>query len=250
MTGGCSMRVCIFTVFFAAVVQAIMPNNVHAVRVGGFGNMGSNYNMEQSDGSIALGGGGMLIDTDLTPNDRVIYRFNLGIENISDFYYKKSDVKVQTRSRQNSQNVFTVPTFYTVTNKSIVNIYTLGITIVQTVGFGLLRAKYATLWLGPEIILGYLNGGVKQLMGCQGGMGLAMGLNLNLSSVYTIAFTGSARGSMVYRYMKYSTVAYYDGIIDDNITPIMTTKSENETRLRYMGQVSVAVIYRMENREY
>ncbi len=66
----------------------------------------------------------------------------------------------------------------------------LALTTVHYFGFGVVRTRNVRLWLGPQITFG---GWLTNKTGVYAGIGFAIGLNINIGDVFTLAFTGAGR---------------------------------------------------------
>lgn len=125
------------------------------------------------------GGGGLIIDTNVARDEVFNYRLDLTFGGLM--------------ISQDVVNSFPLPLFgtyipfkYTETQKKT----TLFISTVHYFGFGVVRNKYVRFWLGPQITLGGMATDVRGLIT---GIGLAMGLNINIGEFFTISLTGSGR---------------------------------------------------------
>ena len=114
-------------------------------------------------------GTGIVFDTAVAKDTLLNYRLNLGYERWED------DVKDSNTKYQMDSAV-----------------------LRNTLGFGVLRTKMLRLWLGPQFSLSYAQGNPEsdsnfdiKLFGV--GFGPAVGLNLNLGKVVTLAFTFGGR---------------------------------------------------------
>jgi len=63
-------------------------------------------------------------------------------------------------------------------------------------GFGVVRNSYMRLWLGPQLLVAGVFSGAK---GVNVGLGLAVGLNINVGDYVSLCIEGAGRGMVYYR---------------------------------------------------
>lgn len=111
---------------------------------------------------------GFAYDTNVARDELINYRLNIGFENY--------DMSVDNSSSSESMRAFNID---------------------NTVGFRIINNKTLRFWAGPEVRLGYMkgsgNGFTDDAESIVYGIGGALGVNMQLSQEYAIAFTTGVR---------------------------------------------------------
>lgn len=142
-----------------ALVPALVlgfSSSLFAFGIGLYGDFHGGKTWGPGENIHYAGGGGLVWDTNLAYNRVFNYRMELGVNYVSIGSIGDS----------------------------------IGVSWVHYFGFGIVRTKMVRLWIGPQFTVIGLASGVT---GAIGGMGFAMGLNLNFGNVFTLFFTGSGR---------------------------------------------------------
>ncbi len=137
----------------------------------------------------------------------------------------------------------------------------LAINTVHTLGFGVYRSQIVRVWLGPQISLGGMFGApniyggfnkAHAAWGINGGLGGALGLNVNIGEIFTIAFTAAVRGEGVFRNHSYQKYSGYDTFLFYS-TPLFIpmvlypVQSREDSGIRVYGQFNLSFIFRIND---
>lgn len=207
----------LLTIIFLSVAQSAF-----ALGLGLYGTGGVGWNRWLEDeanfaGTTYNAGGGLILDTCLAADRVFNYRLKVGAEFLGtpDIPYNWTRVHV-----------------------------------VNTFGFGVVRTKNVRFWLGPEIIFGPFFG--PNRWGVLAGMGLALGVNVNVGKTLTLAFTWSGRFEGGYReytvrtnlkedLFMYSITRFQSSLLPD-------TYRFTASGITVYGQFDVAVMFRIHDR--
>jgi hypothetical protein len=203
--------------------------------------LGENYWLKAATKNLSSrigdAGLGITMDSNLAKDKLLNYRMDLDIGVSYDMYKSSSD-------------------FFKYHNAPFFAINT-----VHTLGFGIYRSKTIRLWLGPQISLGGLFGAptvyggihkVNNTWGVNGGIGGALGLNVNIGEVFTIAFTGAVRGEGVYKNHSYQKYTGYDAFLFYS-TPLYIPmvlypeERREDSGIRVYGQFNLSFIFRIND---
>lgn len=166
-------RIRTYTLFFTPLLVIALSSSLFAFGFGLYGDFHGGKTWAAGTDHFA-GGGGLVMDTNLA-YDRVFnYRMELGAG-----YMSLGDVGDS-----------------------------LAINWVHYFGLGVVRTKTVRFWLGPLFTVVGLADGVTGIMG---GMGFAMGVNINVGEHVSFCITGSGR--FVGGYVADSVVYGADGLL-------------------------------------
>lgn len=165
--------------FVLFVCFRTMPAN--AFGVGLFGN----FNGGELISKFLNYGGGFVMDSNLAQNRIFNYRLEFGVSNCREEGYKIYSVPYYLI---NPNPIFSTAGSWHVYRKIWDN--SLLMSTVHYFGFGVFRNNLFRLWLGPQFTIGGL---LTNRLGVIFGMGFAVGLNINIGDMFTMAITGSGR---------------------------------------------------------
>lgn len=181
-------------------------------------------------------GGGFVLDNMVSTKDLLNYRFSLSCSNLWNSIHK-------TRSYPYfaswSQGIY--PFDYKVHSSK--DIQSVMISLVNTLGFGVLRKENSRLWIGPEISLSTTHMGLRKLFSFNYGGGPVLGYDYVFKHVL-VSIYGGFRVEGVYRYSEYKYL-HYQWIDASTITPQWDTGMSHEMGYRISGHISLAVMMRV-----
>ena len=127
--------------------------------------------------------------------------------------------------------------------------------LASAIGFGVVRTPLVRFWLGPEYFLKLITTGSKRYLGLSAGLGLVLGLNINIGSLVTLAFSGSGRVMYSYRYSEYGSIDTSDFVqgsfvpaIPAYVQPDPRTKLHQQDHgIGFGGQLNIAVLFRIND---
>lgn len=206
----------------AAVILLFVQQSAHAFGLGVYGTGGVGWNKWFEDegnigGNFYNFGGGFTLDTNLAMDRVFSYRLKVGAE-----YLGTPNISVNwTR-----------------------------VHIINTFGFGAVRTKVVRFWLGPEIIFGPIFGSNR--WGFVGGMGLALGLNINIGNVFTLGFTWSGRVEGGYRQYTVTKILNSDiqsFILTRNALALIPDRYQYTTGgVMIYGQFDICFMFRIHDK--
>ncbi len=182
-------------------------------------------------------GGGIIIDAELPGSVICNYRLKAGAGSLATQYLKKQPVLIFIGSVHQSRDYF-----YNV------EIHATVLALSNTFCFELAKKGPAKLWVGPEILFEGIAG---RLQGLSGGLGLSLGIDIDITDYLVISFNGTGMfkgGFRVYRYRLLDAVCTYNFYLVFGV-PIPQIRHDDSPRWGYGGTgiATFAVIYRFGN---
>lgn len=198
------------------------------------------------------GGVGIMIDTALARDTLVNYRTTVSFAQNYDYRYSKRPCLFTLPV---SYGGYTARIYQTLYYKSRELVKPYSVDLASGIGFGVVRTPVVRFWLGPEYFLKLVTTGSKRYLGVTGGLGLVLGLNINIGSVVTLAFSGSGRVLYSYRYSQYGSIDTSD-FVQGSFSPAIPSYVQPDPRKKinqqdhgigFGGQLNVAVLFRIND---
>jgi hypothetical protein len=206
---------------------------------GSFGGGTNSWDHSKINTNLYNGGGGLLFDTNVAGNKLLNYRLELDFRFRVEYprpansYFKPNDLT--------SDHLGTI----------------------HTLAFGLIRTDLIRFWLGPQVAIG----GTRYLMaasgtgisflteknswGMWGGLGAALGVNINIGDVFTLSLSSSVRadGNFNYHFSGYRIDALY-WAVSPQLAAVQAIygKSNYNKGIGVNGQINVAFIFRINDK--
>lgn len=183
------------------VLLCLRASPAHAFGLGLFGNFDGGRMIWEGVGTNFMNyGGGLVLDTNLASDQLFNYRMELGFTNLhSSYQQEEPDIVAQLLVERLTGTFFPINKKETYWENSFL------LTTIHYFGFGVVRTKTVRFWLGPQLTIG---GMLTNNKGFYAGLGLALGLNINIGEVFTLSITGSGRylgGVTFYKYQGGTT---------------------------------------------
>ncbi len=221
--------------------------------IGPFGSAG--VGMQSWNGTFVMpwnAGGGIMFDTALARDTLLNYRTTVSFAQNYDYRYSK---RPSLYTLPVSAGGYTARIYQTVYYKSKEMVKPFSIDLASAIGFGVVRTPIVRFWLGPEYFLKLVTTGSKRYLGLSAGLGLVLGLNINLGSLVTLAFSGSGRVMYSYRYSEYTSIDTSD-FVQGSFVPAIpayvqpdprTTLHQQDHGIGFGGQLNIAVLFRIND---
>ncbi len=201
-------------------------------------------------GMAGNAGGGIIIDTAAAKNVLMNYRTSIHLAQDYNFRYTRRPMVGFVNNLLGTTANTTVTRYYR--GKDLVR--PMSIDLSQAIGFGLVRTPLVRFWLGPDIVLKLVTGFDKKLyLGFSGGLGVVLGLNINLGKLVTLTFSGSCRALYSYRYTEYTVIKSNDVVpssvgLPDIFFPDPRKKANDQNHgLGIYGQLNIGVLFRIND---
>ena len=231
----------LYLLFCFCLIIVLSCSSLFATGIGGyFTGSGGNASWKKWKKEISREyyyGGGIIIDATLSGNVICDYRLKIGAGSLTTQYLKKQPVLVFIDSVRQSRDYF-----YRVEMHAPV------LAVSNTFGFELAKKGPTKFWVGPEILF---EGIVGRLQGLYGGLGLMLGIDINITDYLVISFSGGGMfkgGFRVYRYRLLDALCTYNFYLVFGV-PIIQIRHDDSPRWGYVGTgiATLAVIYRFGN---
>jgi len=122
----------------------------------------------------------------------------------------------------------------------------------EAFGFGVVRTPVVRFWLGPEYVLKLITTGSKKYLSVSTGLGLVLGLNINLGSLVTLTISGACRALYSFRYTEYTTIDTSD-FVPGTVPPPYTLPDprvkthDQDNGVGVSGVMNIGVLFRIND---
>jgi len=221
--------------------------------IGPFGSAG--IGMQSWDGKFVRpwnAGGGIMFDTALARDTLINYRTTVSFAQNYEYRYSK---RPSLFTIPVSGGGYTARIYQTVYYRSRELVKPFSLDLASGIGFGVVRTPIVRFWLGPEYFLKLITTGSKRYLGLSAGLGLVLGLNINIGSLVTLAFSGSGRVMYSYRYSEYTSIDTSD-FVEGSFVPAIPAYIQPDPRITlhqqdhgigFGGQLNIAVLFRIND---
>lgn len=184
----------------------------------GTGAIGLQY-WNNKSGQVGGAGGGIMFDTAAAKDKLLNMRTTVAFSQNWEYRYSKRPILLQIPIDLNPFGVpYTARMFQTRYYRAKDMVKPYSIDLSEAFGFGVVRTPVVRFWLGPEYVLKLITTGSKRYLSVSTGLGLVLGLNINLGSLITLTFSGSCRALYSFRYTEYTTIDTSD-FVPGSFTP-------------------------------
>jgi hypothetical protein len=233
------MKKSFFASFILLICSAIFyfTPDATAIGFGVYGNGGGGQISWDNKTPEMRFGGGFILDTNCAGNSLFNYRLNLGVNSLITKYQSYEEYVI---------NLFGTNFFNPYEQINMKGTTSAEISMSHVFGFGVLRTQNIRLWLGPEV---FLAGTAGHIRGVTAGLGLVLGLNINIGDSFTISFSGSGRlrgGYRLYNYTQHDI--YFFQAPGGAITPAIYSASKRQVGVGGDGLVTIAFMYRINDK--
>lgn len=222
--------------FFMAAAAIALPSPLAALGIGpsvqGAWGMGRWNRAVVSNGFV---GGGFVLDGNTSGQGLLNVRLCLGLG----------------ASRDSLNRQYSTPILYSIGANFWSNNYrvtrlqpvtSLAVSAATVIGFGVVRRERLRVWLGPELMLGTVHRGARDLFGISWGGGLALGTSVHLTNRLTLSVSGGLRVTAGYRRTTEKHFIYVTAG-DSYVTDIAVSDS-HENGWLFGGHLEIAVLIR------
>jgi hypothetical protein len=220
----------------------------------GTGSIGLQY-WNNKSGQVGGAGGGIMFDTAAARDTLLNMRTTVAFSQNWDYRYSRRPL------------LFIIPNFpipgYGTADiyqtkyyraKDMVKPYSIDLS--EAFGFGVVRTPVVRFWLGPEYVLKLITTGSKKYLSVSTGLGLVLGLNINLGSLITLTFSGACRALYSYRYTEYTTIDTSDFVPGSFAPPLpvpyvlpdpRVKKHDQDNGIGISGVLNIGVLFRIND---